>query len=190
VYEINFDENVPAGIQQNITETCGVLNQVAAEAAAGLGRTLQTTWFGNAATSADVLGKLKRYDNYLNKRCVRLTFAWKTVGQVVDCADVENGDIAQVQRGVREPTGEKFITSGLRIYLLPVFSQRDRTERVNTLAHEVSHKILDTTDRPSGVNVYGRNLARALAVSNGAAAAKCAENWGIFYEDLMKARSH
>ena len=151
---------------------------VALAATMGRGAKLRNTWFKSEANSAGMKTRLKAMDDYLTKRCTLLTFVVKGVNHRVDEADVEQDDFAQV-------INTNYISSGTRIFILPSFPTQAFDEQVNTVCHELSHRILQTTDWPSGNQCYGR--AEAMALS-GPDAIICAENWGYFYMDLAKER--
>jgi hypothetical protein len=69
------------------------------------------------------------------------------------------------------------------------FLKQDSLAQFNIIAHELSHEVLGTTDYPNGQDkdeIYGEIKAEDLAQKNSAAALKCAENWGYFYEDVKR----
>jgi len=189
MYTIGF-EGASDQIKSAITGYCPIFNSLAKDAANGVGSKLLTRWFGSAGTTPKTRFKLVALDRYLNMRCVRLTFAVKAMGATVDCAEVVRGDLAQVMRNIREDSGEHFLASGIRVFLLPGFAGQDRSEQFNTLTHEISHRVLDTTDNPvvNGTRrqTYGRAAALALAATDGGAATTCAENWGYFFMEMLE----
>lgn len=187
MYTIGF-EGVSDASKQAIAAICPQMNTVVAKAADGAGGKLRTKWFGLVGSKPAMFKKLLAMDQYLNTRCVRLTFVQKALGQKVDCATVEAGDFAQVIRVPTDPgTGERFVPSGARVFILPNFSGQSASEKFNTVCHELSHRVLATTDFPGGVCCYGRNDALALAAGpKSNLAVTCAENWGYFFMELME----
>jgi hypothetical protein len=188
MYAIGF-EGASDSIKTAITEFCPILNRLSKAAADGAGGRALERWFGIQGKGPQMLSKLKEFDRFLNYQCTRLTFVVKPLGATVDCAEVVNGDLAQVIRNLPGDGGRHFLPSGIRIFILPAFAGQSREEAFNTLAHEVSHRVLDTTDYPvvNGVRkqTYGKQAALALAAADGAAAMTCAENWGYFFMDML-----
>ncbi len=188
MYTIGF-EGASDTIKAAITEYCPILNKLAKDAAGGGGGKALETWFGVEGKTPQMLTKLKAFDSFLNTQCMRLTFVVKPLGATVDCAEVVQGDLAQVIRNLPGDDGKHFLPSGIRVFVLPGFAGQSRPEAFNTLAHEVSHRVLNTTDNPlvNGVpkQTYGKRAAQSLAASNGAAAMTCAENWGYFFMDML-----
>jgi len=164
------------------------LNKVV-KAGKNVGNALISRWFGSRAcpggTRYDEFDtKRKAMSAYLNNQCQVLTFVKKVYGQIVDSAEVEKGDYAQVMSKCfpKESAGgiPGFVPSGLRLYLLGTgFINLDEGERFNTLAHEISHRVLDTTDY-----WYGKAKSLAKAASNSSRCLRCAENWGYFYQEV------
>jgi hypothetical protein len=188
MYAIGF-EGVGGASQSAINAICPQMNAVVKQAADRAGGELRTRWFGSHnANNPSLFKKLLAMDRYLNQRCVRLTFVAKAVGQKVDCATVEDDDFAQMMRLPTDPvTGERFVPSGARVYLLPSFADQSASEKFNTVCHELSHRVLATTDFPGGEEIYGRDDALGLAGRPGDdLAVTCAENWGYFYMELME----
>jgi hypothetical protein len=188
MYAIGF-EDATDDIKAAITEYCPILNKLAKDAANGGGGKALETWFGSEGKTPQMRAKLIEFDRFLNEQCMRLTFVVKPLGATVDCAEVVSGDMAQVIRNLPGDDGKHFLPSGIRVFILPRFAAKDRSERFNTIAHEVSHRVLGTTDCPvmngTPTQTYGRRAALSLAASNGAAAMTCAENWGYFFMDLL-----
>ncbi len=159
------------------------------KAAENVGNALIQRWFGSKACPggtryAAFNAKRKAMSAYLNNQCQVLTFVKAIYGHRVDSAVVEKGDYAQVMRSCFTKEGGEavpgFVPSGLRIYLLGTgFVDLDEQERFNTIAHEISHRVLDTTDY-----WYGKNKSLARAVSNSSKCVDCAENWGYFYQEV------
>ncbi len=159
-------------------------------------------WFGDAALSggaryADFDARRNKMSEYLGQQCTSLTFVNKVIGDVIDKAKCEHGDIAQVIGGafktksvagqraqLTEPDG--FVPSGLRIFVHPGFMTRSSgaarpfDNQFNTLMHEISHRVIATTD-----HWYGEGSSLDAAQRNNALVVDCAENWGFFYADLL-----
>jgi hypothetical protein len=174
MFTVRF-ENAGKLEQATASETIATVSAVISYAAKStFGRRQRGQWFKDQANSQGLLDKLKAMDRYVNKQCTVLSFVVKTVGVQVDSAPVEATDMAQVMRA-------PLLSSGTRIYILPNFCAQTHQERVNTVCHELSHRVIQTTDRPNGVAVYGRGPALALA---GVHAVNCAEVFGYFYMDL------
>jgi hypothetical protein len=78
-------------------------------------------WFGAQANSQTVSGGLTTMDEYLNKKCVRITFVRKNTGQIVDQVAAEGSDFGQVIPNIMQTTAnfqksQKHTSSGLRIF--------------------------------------------------------------------------
>jgi hypothetical protein len=189
MYTIGF-EGASDQIKSAITKYCPIYNNLAKDAANGVGSKLLARWFGSAGTTPKLRFKLVGLDRYLNMRCTRLTFVVKALGAKVDCAEVEAGDYAQVMRNIRDDSGQHFVAGGIRVFVLPAFAGQSSSEQFNTLTHEISHRVLDTTDWPvvNGTRrqTYGRAAALALAATDGQAATTCAENWGYFFMEMFE----
>jgi hypothetical protein len=73
------------------------------------------------------------------------------------------------------------VGSGIMIRLQDVYFTSVVAEKVNTVFHELTHKLLDTDD------ALGYNPAdlEAAAISNPAAAIKNAENWTQFFAECV-----
>ncbi len=172
------------------------LNEVV-RIALGIGDSLISRWFGNAAirgaNRAEFHAKRTKMHDYLLNQCQVLSFVKKPVGAKVDEALVEEGDFAQVIRSCFKGDPSGFVPSGIRVYLLGggVIGQ-GKEERFNTVAHELSHRIIGTTDRPdpAGRTVYGKKNALRLAKISTPFALNCAENWGYFYQEVMERDSN
>jgi hypothetical protein len=174
MYNVRY-ENAPSNIQAAVKETLPLMNTLVSYAAkAKFGSQLRAKWFKDSANSQDLLKKLKDMDSYINKVCTVLTFVVKKVDHRVDGARVEATDFAQVMRA-------DVLPSGTRVYILPNFAAQDPGEKLNTVCHELSHRVLKTTDAPGGALVYGYNNALHLG---GGLSVNCAENFGYFYKEL------
>ncbi len=74
------------------------------------------------------------------------------------------------------------IISGMRIYINPVLFKNSFNFIVQTLIHELSHKILLTEDYINDVQqIYGAKLCRKLSSSDPKKAITIADNWAFFY---------
>ena len=189
MYRLRYEGGVFSREQAAITAIVPArLNRVV-RAADNVGNALIRRWFGSKACPggsrhAEFDAKRKAMSAYLNNQCQVLTFVKKIYGVKVDNAVVEKGDYAQVMSACwpkASRTGvPRFVPSGLRIYLLGTgFINLDEDERFNTIAHEITHRVLDTTDY-----WYGKNKSLAKAVLNSSRCLDCAENWGYFYQEL------
>ena len=167
------------------------LNEVA-RAGLNVGNALIRRWFGADAVPGGTCyaafdTKRKKMSEYLNQQCQVLSFVKKPYGKKVDSAVVEQGDLAQVMRSCFRTDPSGFVPSGIRIYLLGRgLIKQGENERFNTIAHEISHRVIGTTDRCFGMMIYGRTKALALASVDSATAITCAENWGYFYQEVME----
>lgn len=188
--------------QQAAIEASAAKMVAVAAFATTLGDARITHWFGDAALSgganfADCDARRKKMSGYLGKQCSSLTFVNKVIGDIVDNAPCEHGDIAQVINGAfktktvlgqrsRLTEADGFVPSGLRIFMHPGFMTRSSgaarpfDNQFNTLMHEISHRVIATTD-----HWYGEGSALDAAQHNNALAVDCAENWGYFYADLL-----
>ncbi len=174
MYQVKF-ENANSLVEAAVNGLLPDLNNIVANGAAPkFSEDLRSRWFKDQANSQQVLDNLKKMDTYLNKTCQVLTFVVKDVDHRVDSAKVEKGDYAQV-------INTDYVSSGTRIFILPSFASQVPEEKLNTVIHELSHRIFGTTDAPGGTLVYGRDAALNLS---GANAVICAENWGYFYMEL------
>lgn len=145
---------------------------------------LRKTWFGAAAETDDLVKNLKRMDEYLNGKCVLITYVRKNVGHQVDSAPVEDSDYGQVIPNVGRTTAnfrttEWHVSGGIRVYAMNEYFRAvkdgDREEMVNYVYHEISHKVLDTVDYR-----YGPSKCKALAIASPKKAVRNADNYGYF----------
>ena len=141
-------------------------------------------WFGAMANSNAVSDGLKTMDEYLNKKCTRITFVRKNTGQIIDQVPAESSDYGQVIPNVMQTTAffqktAKHTSSGLRIFamneIIDAITNNDQVEKVNYVYHEVSHKVLDTVDFK-----YGTSACKTLAINSPAKAVRNADNWGYY----------
>jgi hypothetical protein len=192
VYRIRYEGGITAGEQQAIEEWVPKMLDTVVRAALSVGDGVITRWFGATAgpgggTYADFDGKRKKMSDYVLNRCQVISFVKKTYGKKVDTAEVVQGDLAQVMRSCFGTDPDSFTPSGVRIYVLGSgLINQDSHERFNTITHELSHRVIGTTDAPLGSSVYGKQNALTLATSSSAGAVKCAENWGYFYQEVLE----
>lgn len=192
VYRIRYEGGVSSGEQQAIEQWVPKkLNEVI-KAGLNVGNALITRWFGvdakpGGSKHADFDAKRKKMDDYVNRQCQVITFVKKPYGAKVDKAEVEDGDLAQVIRSCFKEDPSGFVPSGVRVYLLGTgLIDQDENERFNTISHELSHRVIGTTDAPAGKLVYGKNSALRLAQKPSSPAVNCAENWGYFYQEILE----
>ncbi|HBA67358.1 MAG TPA: hypothetical protein DCZ48_14500 [Methylococcaceae bacterium] len=149
---------------------------------------LRTRYFGTSANSRELQQNLDAMDNYLNKKCVLITFVRKNVGHRVDSVPVEVGDYGQVIPNVGRTTAnfkttEWHVSGGLRVYTMNEYfdavNTNDREEMVNYIYHEITHKVLDTIDYK-----YGKEKCKAFAIKNPLLAIKNADSYGYFIADI------
>jgi len=139
-------------------------------------------WFGTEANSEAVTKGLTIMDEYLNKKCVRITFVRKNTGQIIDQVAAEGSDYGQVIPNVMQTTANfqksaKHTSSGLRIFamneIINAINNNDQLEKLNYVYHEVTHKVLDTVDYR-----YGQGPCKTLAANHPTYAVRNADNWG------------
>jgi hypothetical protein len=161
--------------------------ELAALAATGTNGTI-ATWFGTAADQA--IPRLACLNRYLNKRCWRITYVRKLLGTKCDNALVEIGDIGQVIKNVGAPrwnstkrvdyTKHELNTpTGIRVFVLPEWFTVTANAMLNTIYHELSHKVIDTVDFG-----YGMTLATDIATHQPAASLWSALNYGFYAASL------
>jgi hypothetical protein len=178
----------------NLIKLCPLIHQLASNSKLGPRR----DWFAQASLP-EVDTALQNLDKYLNTRCTRLTFKRVHVGMrcdsnVTDPNDlVTSGLAGQVIPTVmlkgedrpdyRKPDAYLKVPSGLKIFIGPLyFSVRDKYDailntpaiyRFMTLAHELTHKIIKTSDK-----VY--ELPNCRAIKDSPDGVMCADSWGYF----------
>ncbi|HXT79206.1 MAG TPA: M35 family metallo-endopeptidase [Acetobacteraceae bacterium] len=192
MYRIRYEGGVNSAEQQAIEQWVPKMLDTVVKAALSVGDGVITRWFGDdarpsGAAYGDFDGKRKKMSDYVLNRCQVITFVKKVYGKKVDGAEVEQGDFAQVIRSCfgADPSG--FTPSGVRIYVLGSgLINQDAHERFNTITHELSHRVIGTTDAPGGKMVYGKRKALSLATKSSAEAVICAENWGYFYQEVLE----
>ena len=187
MYRIRFEGGVSSDEQAAIAEWVPKTLDTVIGQGVGVGDHLLTRWFGASATGAgtnasDCLAKRQKMSDYVLRQCQVITFVKKLYGKKVDKAEVVEGDLAQVMRSCFGNDPDGFVPSGVRIYVLGNgLIEQDAHERFNTITHELSHRVIDTTDW-----VYGKQESLDLATTKPAKAADCAENWGYFYQELLE----
>ena len=192
MYRIRYEGGVFSAERGAIEAWVPARLNAVVRAGLSVGNALIRRWFGvravpGGAVYDDFDAKRRKMNDYLNSQCQVLSFVKKPYGKRVDGAVVEQGDLAQVMRSCFRTDPSGFVPSGIRIYLLGRgLIQQSENERFNTIAHEISHRVIGTTDAPRGTAVYGRNNALALANLYSADAVRCAENWGYFYQEVME----
>lgn len=190
MYSIKFEGGVMSNEQSALDDILPKKLNKVVKSAESVGNALIQRWFGSYALpegrshgAFDL--RRKKMTKYLNEQCQHITFVKKTYGRKVDSAEVEVGDFAQVISSCFPHDGNgipEFAPSGLRVYILGTgFIEQDESERFNTVAHEISHRVLGTTDY-----WYGKRRSLRRAASNHADVIDCAENWGYFYQEVME----
>ncbi len=152
-------------------------------------------WFARDSLK-EVQSALVNLDKYLNGKCARISFKVLTVGDRCDNDKVGTGLAGQVLPTVmlkgedrpdfRQENGYLQVPGGLRIFLGPLyFSVRANYDailktvaiyRFMTLFHEMTHKIIKTTDQ-----VY--ELDNCRAIKDTPRAVMCADSWAYFLTD-------
>lgn len=192
MYQIRYEGGVSSGEQQAIEAWVPKKVNEVLKAALTVGDALTIRWFGADAARggtkfADFDAKRKKMDEYVNRKCTVISFVKKPYGAKVDSAVVEMGDFAQVMRNCFKGDPSGFVPSGVRLYLLGSgLINQSENERFNTITHELSHRVIGTTDWIDGKSIYGKNSAVNLAKKPDSKALECAENWGYFYMELME----
>ncbi len=93
-----------------------------------------------------------------------------------EITSLSSGDSAATVYTIVIPT----IISGMRIYINPVIFKNSFNFIVQTLIHELSHKILGTVDESSMGKIY-YNDSKVFADNFPLEAVTIADNWGYFY---------
>ena len=155
-------------------------------------------WFAQQSLQ-EVKDSLDNLDKYLNTRCERITFKRLHVGMRCDRSVVTRGLAGQVLPTVmlegedrpdyRKPNAYFKVPSGLNIFIGPLyFSVRNNYDailktpaiyRFMTLAHELTHKILKTSDK-----VY--ELPNCKGIKDSADGVMCADSWGYFLTEYVE----
>ena len=170
-YKLVF-EGFSTSEQALVSEPCNVVAALAERATKGnLPVGLLARWFGTQSDTA--LKKISLMNEYINGKCVLLTFVKKNIGEVVNGQDVGTFDCGQVIETVGvgfpgdfNPTNLTHVQSGLRIFILPRYwnfpQDRVRRERLNT----------------------GYDKCLILATTAPAKALGCADSFGYFIAEL------
>jgi hypothetical protein len=157
-------------------------------------------WFAQGSL-AEVQTSIVNLDQYLNSRCTGISFKVLQVGGRCDSDTVVASLAGQVVPTVmldgedrpdfRKPSGYLKVPPGLRIFLGPLyFSVNEHYDavlktvgiyRFMTLFHELSHKIIKTTD-------VEYELPNCLRIKDTAEAVKCADSWGYFLTDYANSK--
>lgn len=169
-------------------------------------------WFGSADRVA-IGHMLTNLNKYLNERCTSITLVstpgssfgaiWyepTTFGFEDDEGYSEKMWGSSVKTNSKsdfqKPGGYLLLSTGIRIQVSGAYydppekngndglDQMD-TGRINTIFHEITHRVLQTVDAPKG-KCYGYNNVRNLALTNPAQALQNADNWGYFLADYYK----
>lgn len=161
-------------------------------------------WFA-ANSLGEVQTALENLDKYLNHRCTRITFKRLHVGMrcdsdVNDPSDVVTRSLAgQVVPTVmlagedrpdfRKKDGYLKVPSGIKVFLGPLYwSVRNNYDAIlktpaiyrwMTLAHELTHKVIKTTDK-----CY--ELSNCKNIKDSPDAVMCADSWAYFLTEYWK----
>jgi hypothetical protein len=181
----------------NLLTLCQLIKVLASDR--NLGSRLE--WFAPRSMD-EVHHALDNLDQYLHDKCSVLTFKRLAEGMRCDSDVADPGLSGQVVPSVmldgedrpdfRRPDGYKKVPSGLRIFLGPLyFGVKDRYDgmltsvaiyRFQVLAHELTHKIIKTTDQ-----VY--ELVNCQAIKSQDLAVMCADSWAYFLTQFMLTRA-
>lgn len=168
----NITKNYQADLKEMLQRVVALNHTVAM--APGAYAALLSKWFGG--NSGVAVTKIKAVDTYFTKKCSRITFVSYPEDHFVDGVEVEANDYGQVI-----PNVGTHVSSGLRVFVYGLYFRSKRYERINTVYHELTHKIIDTSDYR-----YGHN--KCLAYSGSANAVKNADNYGYFMADLDRSQ--
>ncbi|MCP3979322.1 MAG: hypothetical protein GY716_08340 [bacterium] len=159
-------------------------------------------WFGardHPAVGA-MLGSLSKY---VNEKCSRMTFVsanekyyGAVFGNIVSTRPEANelgGVHKQLPHGFfetkddyRKKDGYLKVGSGMRVYLGKTYFKAKKYERVNTLFHELTHRVVMTVDAVvAGKKMYGKKNCMTLSDANTLLAIENADNWGYFMADAI-----
>jgi hypothetical protein len=188
--------------QKTAIEACVAKMLPVAAFAVTVGDARISRWFGNgalpgAAEYQDFNARRIKMNTYLSTKCSLMTFVKVNLGQIIDEDPCRHGDIAQVVRSAfssqtvrgqkaRFSESDGFVPSGLRVFIHPGFMIRSSgaprafDNQFNTPMHEISHRVIATTD-----HWYGEQDSLEAARADDPLAVDCAENWGFFYADLL-----
>jgi len=201
--EVKF-EGVPANLQAEIkryvVEIPAVLRM---SFQSKWGADYREKWFGERDT-VPILNMLASVDKYLNDKCTRITFVkvvgghygavWPTiVGASENIGDFKKGGgYLMVPSGLRIDLADAYITPETKsggvsggtsgLYTVPL-------QRVNTIFHEMTHKILKTDDvvfPGTTTECYGEGLCKDLRTLHPSLAINNADNWGFYISECFK----
>jgi hypothetical protein len=162
----------------------------------------RSDWFAQQSR-AEVQSALENLGAYLSHRCERLTFKVLKTGMRCDNGEMGENVAGQViptvmlegqdDPDLRKENGYLHVPTGLRIflgpsYLAPVAGYYDAVRktltisRFMTLFHEMTHKIIGTTDEG---RTYGYHSCKAIKDTDGAV--KCADSWTYFLSAYAQA---
>lgn len=181
-------ENITGADQTDVSEKCDRVVELAALAAKAAPADLLTKWFG-VGNHVGARKQLNAMNEYLTKKCTRLTFVGKPINHYVDGVTVDPGDYGQVIGNIRTTTANfqksvAHVSSGLRIFIYSEYFKAGRYERMNTIYHELTHKILGTSDYK-----YGHGSCQKFAIKYPGTVLKNADNYGYFMADLDRRQS-
>jgi hypothetical protein len=155
-------------------------------------------WFPKTAYP-EVASSIKNLDSYLNVKCQRITYRKLVAGKKCDNGEVQGNLAGQVIPNIvmpgfdradfRKEGGNVHVQSGLRVFFGPLYwTVKDKYDkmlktveiyRFMTHFHELTHKILKTTDQ-----VY--ELDNCKKIKNTEKAVMCADSWAYFLVDYAK----
>ncbi len=179
-------------VAANLKIICPLIHELAGSDTVGPRR----NWFARESL-AEVQSALVNLDMYLNHKCQRLTFKVLKTGKRCDNSEVEEILAGQVIPTVmlegedrpdfRKENGYLQVPAGLRIFFGPLyfaagaddFDEILRTVaiyRFMTLFHEMTHKIIKTTDQEY-------ELLNCRKIKDTPQAVMCADSWGYFLTD-------
>lgn len=201
--EVKF-ENVPANLQAEIKRLVVEIPAVLRMSFQNKwGADYREKWFGERDT-VPLLNMLSSVDKYLNDKCTRLTFvkvAGGHYGAVWPTVVAENETVDDFKKGM----GYLLVPSGQRIdladaYITPETESSGQQggesglytvplQRVNTIFHEMTHKILKTDDvvfPGTNTECYGETLCKDLRTLHPSLAINNADNWGFYIAECFK----
>jgi len=112
--------------------------------------------------------------------------------------------VSETEEDFQKEGGYLKVPSGLRIYIGSSYTappvsvghgglKTSTTLRVNTIFHEMTHKILKTKDHPKPTGAgkcYGYTTCTNLALTNPGLAITNADNWGHFMAEVYKTEGY
>lgn len=169
------------------------------------GADFRQKWFG-ARDTVKMLNMLNSLDKYLNEKCTRVTLvreAGDHYGSVWPTVKVDN----ETDDDFKKPNGYLKVPSGLRIGLASSYDNPETEKhwlkgeggksglytvplgRVNTIFHEMTHKILKTDDVEfpgTDTECYGVTMCQKLRKVHSDLALNNADNWGFYLAECFK----